>query len=317
MGSPTLLRRAAEVTPEWLTECSPLRVPWVAVPGSARPRPPVGTGQMADTTRFALVYDTPGAGPASVVGKFASADEQSRGTGLALRAYEIEVRFYREVAGRVAARVPAAYFAEVEAETGWFTLLLQDIDGATQGDQIAACGPDVAAAVLDEMAGLHAPCWEAPELAALEWLNRGTPGGRRVPVPPWWPRCCPVSSSATRGHGARAPGPVPPLRRALAATCTSAMGHARPATGTSAWTTCSSCRGTRGPWWWTGRPCPGPGRPTTWPTSSAVASAPRTAGPTRPTCWRTTTTPSAGAGWRVTPSSSSATTRGGTASAGC
>ena len=25
------------------------------------------------------------------------------------------------------------------------------------------------------MAGLHAPCWEAPELAALEWLNRGSP----------------------------------------------------------------------------------------------------------------------------------------------
>jgi aminoglycoside phosphotransferase (APT) family kinase protein len=25
------------------------------------------------------------------------------------------------------------------------------------------------------MAGLHAPCWESPDLAALEWLNRATP----------------------------------------------------------------------------------------------------------------------------------------------
>ena len=40
---------------------------------------------------------------------------------------------------------------------------------------MAACGPDVAAAVLDAMAGLHAPCWEAAELAALDWLNRGSP----------------------------------------------------------------------------------------------------------------------------------------------
>ncbi len=138
-------------------------------------REPIGTGQMADTTRFTLAYEGDGpVGPASVVGKFASADDQSRGTGLALRAYEIEVRFYREVAARVAARVPAVYVAEVEPETGWFTLLLEDIAGATQGDQIEACGPDVAAAVLDEMAGLHAPCWEAPDLAALDWLNRNT-----------------------------------------------------------------------------------------------------------------------------------------------
>jgi hypothetical protein len=131
---------------------------------------------MADTTRFTLTYDEPGAGPASVVGKFASADDQSRNTGLALRAYEIEVRFYREVAARVGTRVPAVYAAEVEPESGWFTLLLEDIVGATQGDQIEACTPDVAASVLDEMAGLHAPCWERGDLAGLEWLNRNTPG---------------------------------------------------------------------------------------------------------------------------------------------
>jgi hypothetical protein len=130
---------------------------------------------MADTTRFTLTLSSPEAGPASVVGKFASADDQSRGTGLALRAYEIEVRFYREVAARVAARLPAVYLAEVEPATGWFTLLMEDMAGATQGDQIAACGPEVAAGILQEMAGLHAPCWEAPELERLDWLNRSTP----------------------------------------------------------------------------------------------------------------------------------------------
>jgi hypothetical protein len=170
-----LLRYAADVSPEWLTAVlvgsGALDVGAHVVDLSTEP---VGTGQMADTTRFTITYDQPGAGPASVVGKFASADDQSRATGLALRAYEIEVRFYREVAARVAARVPAVHFADVEPETGWFTLILEDIAGARQGDQIAACDVEVASAVLEEMAGLHAPCWEAPDLAALEWLNRNT-----------------------------------------------------------------------------------------------------------------------------------------------
>jgi len=170
VSRPTLLRFAADVTPDWVTRvlsdaglvAAGRRV--TEVSGA-----PIGTGQMADTTRFTLEYDEGGAGPTTVVGKFASADDQSRSTGLALRAYEIEVRFYREVAGLVATRVPDAYAAEVEPETGWFTLLLQDIVGGRQGDQIEACGPDVAAAVLTEMAGLHAPCWERPEpfLSAL------------------------------------------------------------------------------------------------------------------------------------------------------
>lgn len=176
MSRPDLLRHASDLTPQWLTDV-------LVAAGSLKAGHrildlaviPIGTGQMADTSRITLVYDEAGAGPPSVVGKFASADDQSRATGLALRAYEIEVRFYREVAGRITARVPDLYFADVEPESGWFTLILQDIVGGRQGDQIEACGPDVATAVLGEMAGLHAPCWEAPELSALEWLNRNTP----------------------------------------------------------------------------------------------------------------------------------------------
>ena len=176
MPAVPLLHHHSDVTPEWLTDAL-TRAGRLADGASVRSfeAAPIGTGQMADTTRFTLTLSSPEAGPASVVGKFASADDQSRGTGLALRAYEIEVRFYREVAARVAARLPAVYLAEVEPATGWFTLLMEDMAGATQGDQIAACGPEVAAGILQEMAGLHAPCWEAPELERLDWLNRSTP----------------------------------------------------------------------------------------------------------------------------------------------
>jgi phosphotransferase family enzyme len=176
MDAPALLHRASDVTPEWLTTVltgSGALADGAHVTDIAAS--PIGTGQMADTTRLVLTYDVPGAGPPSVVGKFASADEQSRATGLALRAYEIEVRFYEEVADRVSCRVPSLYFAAIEPETGWFTLILQDIVGARQGDQIEACSPEVAAAVLEEMAGLHAPCWESADLARKEWLNRSSP----------------------------------------------------------------------------------------------------------------------------------------------
>jgi aminoglycoside/choline kinase family phosphotransferase len=183
MSPVPLLRTAADVSPDWLTDAliqAGATTPGTRVEGFIAEA--IGTGQMADTTRFTLTYagEDGASGPATVVGKFASADDQSRGTGLALRAYEVEVRFYREVADRVDARVPATYVAEIEPETGWFTLLLQDIVGGTQGDQMAACRPDVAAAVLDEMAGLHAPCWESQELAALDWLNRGSPEANEV-----------------------------------------------------------------------------------------------------------------------------------------
>jgi hypothetical protein len=180
MSQVSLLHTAADVTPEWLTDA--LTQAGAVKPGTRVDfftTEPIGTGQMADTTRFTLSYAGGNTGdedgPATIVGKFASADDQSRATGLALRAYEIEVRFYRELAARVDARVPRAYVAEIEPETGWFSLVLEDVVGGTQGDQMAACSPDVAAVVLDAMAGLHAPCWEAPELAALDWLNRGSP----------------------------------------------------------------------------------------------------------------------------------------------
>src|SRR5271167_825228 len=138
MSPVPLLHTAADVTAEWLTDA--LHRAEVLEPGTTVDHfeaEPVGTGQMADTVRFRLTYGGTGAssGPPSVVGKFASADDQSRGTGLALRAYEIEVRFYQEVAARIDARVPRAYVAEIEPETGWFTLLLEDIVGGVQGDQ--------------------------------------------------------------------------------------------------------------------------------------------------------------------------------------
>jgi len=177
-GADEVRRTAAEVDPAWLTAVLRGRghlAPGARVVGSVAT--PVGTGQMADTVRFHLAYEPERAGPSSVVGKFASQDEQSLNTGRVMRAYEVEVRFYAEVAPRVAARVPALLFAALDPVESWFTLLLEDLDDAIQGDEIEGCEAGVAAAALGQLAALHAPCWEDAGLAATGWIDRSSPEG--------------------------------------------------------------------------------------------------------------------------------------------
>jgi hypothetical protein len=170
------LRTPDEVDPRWLTgvlqRCA-LLGPDDRVVGVSPT--PVGTGQMADTVRFAVEYEPVGAGPPTVVGKFTSADAQSHATGRIMRAYEVEVRFYAEVAPRVAVRHPRLLFCAIDVDEAWFTLLLEDLGDAVQGDELVGCDAATAAAALGQLAGLHGPCWESGDLATSSWVNRSTP----------------------------------------------------------------------------------------------------------------------------------------------
>ena len=169
-----LVRRPEDLSSEWLTSVlggtdildgsSPIESFRVV---------PVGTGQMGDTVRVLYRAGPEGTPERSVVAKFASADEQSRSTGLLTRAYEIEVGFYGEVADRIRTRMPHCYHRQCDPDTGWFVLLLEDLDDAVQGEQLVGCGVDVAAAALGELAALHGATWGQADLARLEWLDRG------------------------------------------------------------------------------------------------------------------------------------------------
>jgi aminoglycoside/choline kinase family phosphotransferase len=126
--------------------------------------------------RFTLAYDTEElSAPASVVVKLAAADDTSRATGAALRSYETEVRFYQLVAPTVDISAPRCYFADVDAESEWFTLVLEDLAPAVPGDQLAGCSVDKAALALSQLAKLHTPRWGDRSLAELPWLHRNTP----------------------------------------------------------------------------------------------------------------------------------------------
>lgn len=164
----TILQSAEALSTDWLGEV-------LGAPVTAFTVAPLGFGQMGDSFRVGLTYAEDAGGPETVVLKVAAADETSRATGQALRIFEVEVRFYRELLALVEASVPACLFGEVDVETGWFTLLLQDMAPAVQGDQLLGCTPAQAELALVELARVHASGWQRPELAAVSWLNRTTP----------------------------------------------------------------------------------------------------------------------------------------------
>jgi aminoglycoside/choline kinase family phosphotransferase len=179
--SALLVRRPEELTPAWLTA--------VLTASGALGRDeevtsatavPVGTGQMADTVR--LAYTTSAGRAASVVVKLASDDDTSRSTGVLVRAYEVEVGFYAEVAGSLGVRTPACHLAAIDEGREWFTLVLEDVVDGVQGDQLAGCTPEVADAALVELAALHAPAWGRRDLAALPFLDRRSDDGDRMTV---------------------------------------------------------------------------------------------------------------------------------------
>ncbi len=142
---------------------------------------PVGTGQMSESRRVSIDYAPgPSGGPATVLLKTASADEHSRATGVGLGAYEREVRFYRELAPRVGGPLPECHLALIDPEEGWFTLVLEDVAPAVQGDQIAGCGVEHARLAIQELARLHAPVFADPQLGATPWLNQESPLGQAL-----------------------------------------------------------------------------------------------------------------------------------------
>jgi Phosphotransferase enzyme family len=137
----------------------------------------IGDGLVGMNLRLTLTYATPGLTnerPASLVVKLPSPDPVSRQTGVDLRNYEREVRFYSDLASTVAIRAPHCHHATWDSSTGDFVLVLEDVAPARQGDQVTGCTVAEARLAVRELARLHGPRWGDPSLDGIEWLNRRT-----------------------------------------------------------------------------------------------------------------------------------------------
>ncbi len=157
------------LTPDWLTSDWLSTVLDADVAGTHVDR--IGDGLVGLNLRVGI-ESSDGAAPASVVIKLPSLDETSRATGIGLRNYEREVKFYDRIASTVDIRVPHCFHGSWTETTGDFVLVLEDMAPAEQGDQVAGCDVDIARAAVIELARLHAPRWDDPTLFEHEFLQR-------------------------------------------------------------------------------------------------------------------------------------------------
>lgn len=155
----------ADITPRWLTMV--LERGGIKAEVEAITATPIGTGQIGTCYRLRIDYAR-GTGPATLVAKLPSEDPGRREADAFT--YRCEVGFYRDVAPRVLVRRPVCYLAERSDTGAEFTLLLEDLAPAQQGEQIIGCSVEQARAAVINVAGLHAPLWCDPSLAELGWL---------------------------------------------------------------------------------------------------------------------------------------------------
>jgi len=166
------VRRPDDLTAEWLT----------GMLGSGEVESftleRIGTGQVSECYRVTPGYSG-GDGPAAVVLKVASSDPTSRQSGQSLGLYEREVRFYSDVAPRLAgiagAPIAGCYHASYDGDSGMFTLLIDDAAPAVVGDEIRGASLADATLALRQLGQLHAPLMGGDPPAGAEWLRRETP----------------------------------------------------------------------------------------------------------------------------------------------
>ncbi|MFZ4720193.1 MAG: phosphotransferase [Ilumatobacteraceae bacterium] len=154
-----------QITSEWLSDVmgGPVQI-------TAEQR--IGDGLVGMNMRYSLLVPADAGLPPSIIAKLPSPDPTSRATGIALRNYEREVKFYEQIAPTVDIRVAKCWFSEWDEATGDFTLLLEDLSPAEQGNQITGCSAELARRSVLELARLHGPRWGDSTLDDIEFLSR-------------------------------------------------------------------------------------------------------------------------------------------------
>lgn len=136
----------------------------------------IGDGLVGMNLRMALDVPAGSDLPTSLIAKLPSPDPTSRATGIALRNYDREVQFYRQIAPTVDIRVAHCYHSEWHPDEGDFVLLLEDLAPAEQGNQITGCSAEHARTAVLELARLHGPRWGDDSLSHVEFLQKRTSG---------------------------------------------------------------------------------------------------------------------------------------------
>lgn len=164
-------KSTADITQNWLTNVlrEAQAIHTATVVAATYESVGAGVGIMGELTRATLTYDRaePGA-PTSVIVKLTSPYEANRAQGIALGMYEAEVRFYNELVGQAAMRVPHCYVAEIDRETHDFVIVLEDLGGCSAPDQLQGMSIAQASVAAAALADLHGSFWQRTD--EIDWV---------------------------------------------------------------------------------------------------------------------------------------------------
>jgi hypothetical protein len=128
-----------------------------------------GSGFVGRLFRCRLTYDG-GSGPATVIAKLPGEASASRALFQRFGLFEREVGFYRELQAKTPVPTPRCYFAGIEAGTGDFALLLEDMGEGASGDPLTGATAEQAGQALSLAAKMHARWWDDPALGEPDWM---------------------------------------------------------------------------------------------------------------------------------------------------
>jgi hypothetical protein len=169
VNKPSLIAQPQDVNTDWLTQV--LRYNGYEASVNSFSVEQIGTGQMARCFRYSLNVKGDENAPRSLIGKFNSTDPGTLQVAIDYGNYASEVGFYQHLAPRLPVSTARCFFAEIDREKRNFTLMLQDMSPAKQGDQMAGCSLAVAKQAVDEMAAMHTATWNDESLRDHTWLH--------------------------------------------------------------------------------------------------------------------------------------------------
>lgn len=178
----TVPRAPEEITSDWLSAA-------LGVPATRFRTQPVGAGQGFAGRLVRLSVDVEGGSPLSLIAKFPAGEGPTRDLAERFGLYERELCFYQALSKRAGAPVPRLYYG-ASVGPGQVVLLLEDLSGMRQGDLIAGCSLEEAAAVAVALARMHALWWDDAELDELWWLpapdsEEALALGEEISAPAW------------------------------------------------------------------------------------------------------------------------------------
>ncbi|MGH1488132.1 MAG: phosphotransferase [Acidimicrobiales bacterium] len=157
-----MISSPADLTPDWLTEL-------LRSTGDLDPTTSVATVQVAEfgsaesmmssLSRLALTYDGATNAPSSLIVKLASSNDGMRFIAGMFHFYEREIRFYNDLLGQAPIETPRCLHSEIYPDDQGFLLVLEEVIGHRQVDQLEGMNFDDAATTLEALADLHAPFW--------------------------------------------------------------------------------------------------------------------------------------------------------------